>query len=418
MINAADIRYTDNSITAQHSSHCSGRSCPASVAEALERSISIADFCAANASDVDETGAFPVDEFQKIAEAGLLALPLQTALGGLGFGIGADTTYATLLLLKHLGRGNLAVGRVYEGHVNALQLIQTFGNSKQISAYAADARDRHKVFGVWNAEAGDGVTIAASAEGRYRLTGSKTFCSGAGYVERPFVNGRLSDGQWQMCIVPMERVSTVTNSAWWQPGGMKATASYKVDFSGVELDQSALIGNPGDYERQPWLTAGVVRFAAVQLGGAEALLDATRQYLQRLNRTSDPYQQARLGQMAIAIESGHLWLMGAAKAIAQYAPVFGGYPALLAPDFEQLVAYANMVRTAIEQICIDVIQLCERSVGTRGLLPPHPMERIIRDLTLYLRQPMFDAAIASVGQYTLGQSQSTHALWSNHDSAI
>ena len=424
MFNVAGIQRRENSITAQRSSHRPsnhpGMGCPASTAEALERALSVAEFCAVNASTVDQTGAFPVAEFQKIVDAGLLALPLQPSLGGLGFGIDANTTYATLLLLKHLGKGNLAVGRVYEGHVNALQLIQTFGSSEQISAYASDARDRHKIFGVWNAEAADGVTLISPKEGlspkegRYQLTGCKTFCSGAGYVERPFVNGRLSDGQWQMCVVPMDQVDTAADPAWWQPSGMKATASYKVDFSGVELDSSSLIGKPGDYERQPWLTAGVVRFAAVQLGGAEALFDATRQYLQLLNRTSDPYQQTRLGQMAIAIESGRLWLQGAADAIVQYAPLFGGCPASPSLDFEQLVAYANMVRTAIEQICIDVIQLCERSVGTRGLLPPHPMERIIRDLTLYLRQPMFDAAIATVGQYTLAQSQSAHTLWSNH----
>lgn len=375
----------------------------------------MADVCAANASAVDQLGAFPVSEFQLIAEAGLLALPLQAEWGGLGFGIDAGSLYATLLVLKQLGRGNLAVGRVYEGHVNALQLIQTFGNAEQIRVYASDARDRHRVFGVWNAEAADGVTIAPLGGGRYRLSGSKTFCSGSGYVDRPFVNGRLADGRWQMCIVPMDRVSPVVDQSWWQPSGMKATASYKVDFSDIEVDQQALIGNPGDYERQPWLTAGVVRFSAVQLGGAEALFDATRQYLQLLNRLSDPYQQARLGQMAIAIESGHLWLKGAADLIAQYAPIFGGYPLVANAASAQLVAYANMVRTAIEQICIDVIQLCERSVGTRGLLPPHPMERIIRDLTLYLRQPMFDAAIATVGQYTLAQSNAAHALWSNDD---
>jgi alkylation response protein AidB-like acyl-CoA dehydrogenase len=205
---------------------------------------------------------------------------------------------------------------------------------------------------------------------------------------------------------------------------MRATASFKVDFTGVKLDSSSLIGQPGDYFRQPWLSAGVIRFAAVQLGGAEALFDATRQYLQSLNRTSDPYQQERLGRMAIALESGNLWLKGAANFVKAYAPIFGGSPYLLdqqspnqqSPNqqADQLVSYANMVRTAIEQICMDVIQLCERSVGTRGLLPPHPMERIIRDLTLYLRQPVFDAALANVGQYALAQTDPANLLWSRN----
>jgi alkylation response protein AidB-like acyl-CoA dehydrogenase len=382
------------------------------ISNVLTRGVEIADFCAANASAIDYNGAFPVKEFELMAEAGLLAAPLKPELGGLGLGIDAAVTYELLMLLKQVGRGNLAVGRVYEGHINALQLIQTFGTPEQVDAYAGDVRDRHKIFGVWNAEAEDGVRVYPLENGRYRLEGSKTFCSGSGFVDRPFVNGPLGDSPWQMCIVPMEEVATVSDPAWWQPAGMRATASFKVNFSGVELDASSLIGKPGDYFRQPWLTAGVIRFAAVQLGGAEALFDATRHYLRDLNRTADPYQQERLGRMAIAVESGNLWLRNAAEFVKDYAPIFGGCPDQSNNQADKLVAYANMMRTAIEQICMDVMQLCERSVGTRGLLPPHPMERIIRDLTLYLRQPVFDAALANVGQYALLQTNSANSLWS------
>lgn len=387
---------------------------PLSIPEVLDRASEIADFCATNAAAIDYNGAFPIQEFELIAKAGLLAAPLQPERGGLGLGIQANVTWELLLLLKHIGRGNLAVGRIYEGHVNALQIIQTFGTPEQINTYAADARDRHRIFGVWNAEAEDGVKVYPLSNGRYRLAGSKTFCSGCGFVDRPFVNGALPDGSWQMCIVPMEDVVTVSDPTWWQPSGMRATASFKVDFSGVELKSSALIGQPGDYFRQPWLTAGVIRFAAVQLGGAEALFNATRQYLQALNRTSDAYQQERLGRMAIAIESGNLWLRGAADLVQGYHTLFAGdphQPSDSADQASQLVAYANMVRTAIEQICMDVIQLCQRSVGTRGLLPPHPMERIIRDLSLYLRQPVFDASLATVGQYALSHPRPADVLW-------
>ena len=133
--------------------------------------------------------------------------------------------------------------------------MQTFGSLPQVRKFAQDARDR-KIFGVWNAEAEDGVRLLPVGEGRYRLTGSKTFCSGCGYVERPFVNGTLPDGGWQMFIVPVEQVSVKVDPDWWQPPGMKASASYKVDFTGVELTAADLIGQPGDYFRQPWLSGG------------------------------------------------------------------------------------------------------------------------------------------------------------------
>ena len=385
---------------------------PLSISELLERSTEIADYATKNAAKIDQVGAFPCQEFEQIAEADLLSAPLDRRLGGHGLGIEASVTPELLQILKQFGRGNLAIGRIFEGHVNALQLIQTFGTQAQVEAYASDARDRHKIFGVWNAEAADGVKIIPLENGRYQLEGCKTFASGSGYVDRPFVNGTLPDGRWQMCVVPMDQVTTVSDPTWWQPSGMRATASYKVDFSGVELDASALIGQPNDYYRQPWLSVGVIRFAAVQLGGAEALFDETRRFLQSLGRTQDPYQAERLGKVAIALESGNLWLKGAAEFVAAYAPIFAGSPTVPHPQAEQLVAYANMVRSAIEQICMETIQACERSVGTRGLLPPIPIERIIRDLTLYLRQPAFDAAFANVGHYVLTQSTSTEHLWS------
>jgi alkylation response protein AidB-like acyl-CoA dehydrogenase len=381
-----------------------------SLVESFDLVAKIADYCAANAATIDRHGAFPVQEFEQIATAGLLTVPLLPEFGGLGLGIDASLSYELLLMLKKIGWGNLTVGRIFEGHVNALQLIQTFGTSVQIARFAQDAHNR-QIFGVWNAEADDGVSVIPLADGGYQLQGSKTFCSGCGYVERPFVNGTLPDGRWQMCIVPMENVTTVSDSNWWQPAGMRATASYKVDFSNVELDAGAAIGEPEDYNRQPWLTAGSIRFAAVQLGGAEALFDATRHYLHSLNRTRDPTQAARIGQMAIAIESGNLWLKGAAEMIAEYAPNFGGSSHQLDPDCECLLAYINMARTSIEQICMDSIQLCQRSVGTRGLLPPYPMERIIRDLGLYLRQPGFDTSLQCAGKYALDHPQQRSLTW-------
>jgi len=370
----------------------------------------IANEAAEDAASVDRIGGFPSKAFGKLAEAGLLSATLHPDLGGCGLGFQSGQMGLLLQVLKQIGRGNLSLGRVFEGHINGLQLVQTFGTPEQIRAFAKDAK-QGKSFGIWNAESADGVKLQPIGGGRYRIEGSKTFCSGCGHVERPFVNGALPDGSWQMCIVPIEKVEVKVNPDWWQPPGMRASASYKVDFTGVEVGPNELIGQPGDYFRQPWLSGGVVRFAAVQLGGAEALFDATRQYLQNLGRTDHPHQQARLGKMAIALEQGNLWLQGSAEQIEKYAIVFGDMPDRDRPDSAQLVSYCNMVRTAIEQICMDMMQLSERCIGTQGLLPPHPMERIIRDLTLYLRQPAFDASLTDVGEYVLAQSEPARELW-------
>jgi alkylation response protein AidB-like acyl-CoA dehydrogenase len=371
----------------------------------LQRAAAVAETLAIHAAHYDASMTFPIESFQAIRGAGLLKAALSSEHGGADLDGRSSTSLALLRMLKHIGRGDLSVGRLFEGHVNALQLIQTFGRPDQIARWASDVRDGELLFAVWNTEAGDGVRFVPGASGRYRMHGSKTFASGAGHVERPIVTGALPDGGWQMCVVPLDRAGAAIDRSWWQPSGMRASTSFKVDFTGIELEQSDLLGDPGDYHLQPWFSGGAIRFAAVHLGGAEALLDATRAFLRMLNRAGDPHQQSRLGQAAIHVESGNLWLAGAARVvdIGQSPPS--------AASTQLMVDYANMTRLAIERVCMDVMQLCERAVGARGLLQPYVFERIIRDLTLYLRQPAPDAAQTSAGQYILDREKEAYRIW-------
>ncbi len=355
------------------------------------------------AAESDVEGDFPVNSFAALAEAGLLSVTLP----GQPFDASVASTSALLQLLKRIGGANLAVGRVYEGHINALHLIHLFADKEQTKTWFADVHNHH-LFSVWNTQASDGVRIHAVGSGRYVLEGCKTFCSGAGWINRPLVTGELMDGQtargWQMCIIPTERVQTIPqDDSFWKPLGMRASASFKMDFTGVELTENDLLGKPRDYYQQPHFSGGAIRFAAVQLGGAESLFEHTRQFLRDLNRTGDPFQKARLAEMAWLVESGNQWINTAAQKADQWF--------LEKVDPAKTVAYANMTRTAIEGICTRVMQLTEQAVGARGLLRPLPFERIIRDLTLYLRQPAPDATIQDIGAYVSAHPETAHDLW-------
>jgi alkylation response protein AidB-like acyl-CoA dehydrogenase len=384
---------------------------PADPGDVLSTAAAIAAFCAQNAAAIDHDDAFPEEEFRRIAEAGLLAAPAPLAHGGQGLGTAPGRMWPGLRLLSLLGRGNLSVGRVYEGHVNALQLISLFGRPEQIARHAADAVAGRKLFAVWNTERADGVHLQPLGGGRVRLHGAKLYTSGAGWVDRAIVPGAWPDGGWQMCVVPMDEVATRIDRSVWRPLGMRASASYLTDFTGVEVGPDDLLGAPGDYHRQPWFSGGAIRFAAVQLGGAAALFDAARAELRALRRTEDPFQRARAGEMATLIESGNLWLRGAAELLDNSPAAFRADPA--PPDAlgARIVAHANLTRTAIADACVRVLDLVERSVGMRGLLQPHPIERIGRDLTLYLRQPAPDAALANAGAYTLAREEPALDLW-------
>ena len=70
-----------------------------------------------------------------------------------------------------------------------------------------------------------------------------------------------------------------------------------------------------------------------------------------------------------------------------------------------------MVRTAIEEICMNTIRDVERAVGARGLLKPSPFARMIRDLTMYLRQPAPDVVVDRLGRHIIDDPRPLHAIW-------
>lgn len=384
-----------------------GEAVPASdepdIAQLLQRAAAIAAGSSARGGDATLRDSFPEAEFQQLTAAGLLTAPLPRRHGGVGIGATQGTALASLALLRTLGRGDLSLGRLYEGHLNALQLIGLFARPEQYTELARETREGQLRWAIWNTDDEDAVVLQPLAAGGYRLAGAKRLASGAGSIERALITTRLPTGARQLCVAPMDIVVTAIDPRAWQPLGMAASASYRVDFSRVEISANALIGAPDDYERQPWLTAGAARFAAVQLGGAEALFEAHRRELVALGRTGHPMQQARAGEMAIALAAGSRWLDGVAACHDRHPGLFDPSQALGAAAVTEIVTIANMARVAIEAICVQTRNLVERSVGLRGMLQPHPIERISRDLTTYLRQPAPDAALAQVGVHALAQ---------------
>ncbi|WP_094122919.1 acyl-CoA dehydrogenase family protein [Hymenobacter glacialis] len=193
----------------------------ASPAQAEAAAARLAPRLFAQAGETDVVGAFPTQEFDWLRAAGLLTAGLPTSLGGAELHK-PTATHSLLKVLQHIGRGNLAVGRVFEGHFNALQLIQQLGTAAQVASYAADAR-AGRLFGVWNTEIPiEGVHLEPLANGRYRLRGAKTFASGAGHVARPLITGAYPMGRAGNCLccrpMPSRRCWTLRFGGRWACG--------------------------------------------------------------------------------------------------------------------------------------------------------------------------------------------------------
>jgi alkylation response protein AidB-like acyl-CoA dehydrogenase len=293
----------------------------------------------------------------------------------------------------------LPLGRLFEGHVNLLELVLRYGNRDQIELVAEEAQ-AGELFGVWNTDDSNGLRLI-HRHGRSWLEGRKILASGAGHIKRPLVTATDETGR-RLMVLPKLVGSDRADLSRWRAQGMRASATGAVDFTGVEIQPIEIVGRNGDYERQPWFSAGAWRFAAVHLGGMERLFDLFRRHLQETNRGQDPHQAARLGGAAMAIETARLWVAQAATITG--AP-FGSRPP------EQLVAYVNLARLAVEAAALDLMQLVQRSVGLQAFLRPNPIERISRDLATYLRQPGPDRARTDAATWILAQHVGVQDLW-------
>jgi hypothetical protein len=61
---------------------------------------------------------------------GLLAAPLPPGLGGCGLGTVPEGAAPLCAALRLIGRASLPLGRLYEGHVNALRLVLRHGSPR------------------------------------------------------------------------------------------------------------------------------------------------------------------------------------------------------------------------------------------------------------------------------------------------
>ncbi len=339
----------------------------------------------AEAPRADASASFPQESFARLREAGVLRATVPESLGGFGFGYGAEGAIDLLKLLSLLGEASLSVARLYEAHVNALQLVCRYGTKNLAAKCAADTA-AGELFALWVTDPPNGgAVLKKSAEGFY-LEGGKAFCSGAGIATRALITAATETGI-RMLIVSLTPGTRVKPSAI-ELSGMRAAITGSIDLSGIHISPDVLLGEPGDYLREPVFSAGAWRGSAAALGGFAALVKIHRAEMLKRHRAADPHQLARFGQLVMTYETARLWTNQAALR------------ACLEDDTtETIVAYINLARLAVEAACLDAMRLTQRGLGLGAFMAGHPAERICRDLATYLRQPAPDETLVKAAEH-------------------
>ena len=329
----------------------------------------------AAAPALDQAAAFPAADIARLAGLGALAAPVPIALGGLGLGTSPEAALDTMELLRLLGRGNLSLGRLFEAHVNAVRLVMRTGMDSVRRKVAAEAAAGH-LFGLWVT---DPPTASVRIDAEGRLHGTKMPCSGAGHVDRALITASMADGETCMLIARLDGRPRA-DRAGWAVHGMRAACNGRVCLDG--LSGADIVGQPGDYLRQPEFSAGAWRGSAVALGGIEALVAELRHSLASRDRHRDPHQAARVGHALIAQETARAWVRRAALAAETQTD-----------DPSDVVGVVNLARIAVEAAGLEVIQIAQRALDLGAFREGTLAELLFRDLATYLRQPAPDETL-------------------------
>ena len=102
-----------------------------------------------------------------------------------------------LELVRAVARADASVGRIFDGHLNGVERLAVQAPPALRDAELAAVRDRRLRVGVWGGDPRPGEGPAATVERRgatETLSGVKTFCSGAGGLDRALVLARDPDG--------------------------------------------------------------------------------------------------------------------------------------------------------------------------------------------------------------------------------
>jgi alkylation response protein AidB-like acyl-CoA dehydrogenase len=349
-----------------------------SAAPLLERVAQAVAAARDRAAAFDAHPAFPAADVVALHTAGALGAVAPPAHGGLGLGTCPDGAEDLFRLLRLIGAASLALGRLFEAHVNALKLITVYGTPEQIERASADAAAGH-LFALWVTETGRGAWLEGG-----EVRGAKMFCSGAGHVARAVVTARRGADETVLALIELEPGTRVLPDRI-RLQGMRAAITGAMDLDGLPAD---VVGAPGDYLRQPEFSAGAWRTAAVTLGGLDALVDAVRDELTQRRRADSPHQLVRLGALRMAQESAALWVAKAAR----LAEAADGDPG-------EVAAYVNLARIAVEQAVLGALATAQRALGLNGFIEGRPAERLMRDLATYLRQPAPDETLTEAAAW-------------------
>ncbi|OBH88022.1 acyl-CoA dehydrogenase [Mycobacterium sp. E2989] len=276
--------------------------------------------------------------------------------------------------LASLAEENIVAARVAEAHVDAVAILHELGGKPPESG---------QLWAVWATESPDAVLTATDTNGAFTLTGTKVWCSGAGFCTHALVTARLEDGSRGLFAVQVTDASVKPLPSTWWNAGMAGSDTRPVQFTNTH---AVAVGDPGDYVDRSGFWHGAIGVAACWLGGARRVADPL--YRCAGSQSADAYSLAHLGAVDAAPAAGDAILAAAAAQVDSDPFDRSGTAQLL----------ARRVRTVVEHAVDEAITRTGRALGPGPLCQDGRHAQRVADLSIYIRQSHAERDLAELGR--------------------
>lgn len=344
-----------------------------------------------SADHVEEYGL--IADLQRLNEIGALIACLPKKFGGNNWALPKfeKETKETFSFLRKLGKANLSLSRLFEGHLHAVRLVELYANNNLKKTVFSHVK-KGSLLGVWGARQNQPLKFSRLPNGNIRLHGAKRLVTGLGLVEFAIVRCQEQEnGAEQLALVKVSD-SDRQNIEYWDASGMRPTLSGSFDFSGLEIKESDFLGNPGDFHSEPHYIGGVWRHSVTHLGGAEAIIDTWRNMLEKKGGLDDPFQLTRLAKARSETLAASAMLYKTACLVddASRNPT--------EKKVNDAVLACLLAHDQMEDVCVRILALCEKSLGMEAFIERRPIERMRRDLSMFIRHIATDSRLLQAAQ--------------------
>ena len=372
----------------------------------FDRASVLASEFAARAALHDRDASFPFENFNRLSEAGLLALTAPAALGGVGAGardaarviniLGkADPSTALVLSMHYIQHLVMARSTRWPGRLARKLARETVEGVALINALRVEPDLGSPSRG------GLPATIARRTETGWRLSGRKIYSTGAPILKWYAVWAKTDEPNVRvgLFLVPAGLPGTRIVETW-DHLGLRASGSHDIAFDDVvfPLDHEIDVRTPDQWQVPDFTQATVhaIFVAAIYDGVARAARDWLVDFLKNRVPSNLGASLATLPRAQEIVGNIEARLTVNARLIESFAGDYDDGVLLSASE-------SNIIKLTVTNNAVAVVEDALSLTSNHGLTRTKPLERHYRDVLCgRVHTPQDDATRVSAGRLALG----------------